>query len=106
MPDIKTHCQSSISRTNKSFEDLHKWMDEGQRYLDKDHRFERHSTSYIPYVKEKWGTEGIKEFLRHIIEDYEHTLKMYEGKCVVCNKPTWKGKKLCITCYNKLKKKS
>jgi len=99
MPNFKTHCRSSKERTGKDFADIHKWMDEGQAYLDKDHRFERHSTSYIKFVMEKWGKEGVIEFLNHIIEDYQDTLKKYTGRCVVCDKDTWKGKKLCIKCY-------
>ena len=102
MPSLKIHCQNSINRTGQSFEELHKWMDEGQKYLEKDHRFERHSSSYITYVMETWGKDGVKEFLNHIIEDYQDTLKKYNGKCVVCGKDTWKGKKLCTSCYGKM----
>jgi hypothetical protein len=78
-------------------------MDEGQRYLKRDHRFERHSSSYIAYVTETWGKEGVNEFLNHIIEDYQDTLKKYNGKCEICGADTWKGKKLCRKCYDKIK---
>lgn len=101
MPNLKFHCNSSFSRTGKSFEDLHKWMDEGQKFLKKNHRFERHSTSYIPYVMDTWKKEGVIEFLNHIIDDYKNTLSKYSGKCVVCNQPTYSGKKLCLSCYRK-----
>ena len=100
MPNLKTHCKSSLERTGKTYEDLHKWMDEGQKFLEKDHRFERHSTSYIPYVMKTWGKEGVLEFLNHIIEDYQDTLSKYNGKCENCGADTWKGKKLCSKCYN------
>tara|TARA_Y100000310_G_scaffold343510_1_gene451502 strand:+ start:5916 stop:6239 length:324 start_codon:yes stop_codon:yes gene_type:complete len=99
MPNLKIHCKSSKERTGKTYEDLHKWMDDGQKYLEKDHRFERHSTSYIKFVMEKYGKEGVKEFLLHIIEDYQDTLNKYDGKCEVCGSDTWKGKKLCSKCY-------
>lgn len=99
MPSLDIHCKSSKERTGKSYRDLHKWMDEGVKFLEKDRRFERHCTSYIPYVKETWGKEGIIEFLQHIIDDYENTLKKYTGTCITCGKPSWKGKKLCTKCY-------
>lgn len=104
MPLLKVHCKNSKERTGKDYKELHEWMDEGHKFLNKDHRFERHSTSYINYVKETWGKEGIIEFLNHIIDDYKDTLSKYTGVCVVCGKPTYKGKKLCLDCYKKLKK--
>src|SRR3989344_3212294 len=100
MPALKIHCQSSLVRTGKSYEDLHKWMDEGQEFLGIAHRKERHDNTYIPYVKEKWEKEGVLEFLQHIIEDYQDTLSKYNGKCEICGKDTWKGKKLCNSCYS------
>src|SRR3989338_7066828 len=93
-------CNGRIcNRCGRSYVD--KWMDEGQKFLDKDHRFERHSTSYIPYVMKTWGKEGVLEFLQHIIEDYQDTLSKYNGKCEIYGKDTWKGKKLCLKCYKK-----
>lgn len=105
MPNFKAHCISSKKRTGKDFAELHKWMDEGQAYLSKDHRFERHSTSYIAYVMEKWSKEGVEEFLNHIIEDYQDTLKKYTGKCEKCGANTWRGMKLCTKCYKEKKTK-
>lgn len=105
MPNLKVHSESSKIRTGKTYEDLHKWMDVSQKFLNENHRLERHSNIYIEYVKEKWGTEGVKEFLHHIIEDYEHTLKMYDTKCVYCGKATWKGNKLCNECSSKMNRK-
>ena len=102
MPDLKTHCKFSKERTGKEFRELHEWMDDGRKYLGRDHRFERHSGAYIDYVKETWGKEGVIEFLNHIIDDFKGTLAKFTGKCVVCDKDTWKGKKLCIGCYRKL----
>ena len=68
MPNLKKHCLISKKRTGNEFKDLHEWMDEGHKFLGQDHRFERHSGAYIPYVMETWGKEGVKEFLNHIIE--------------------------------------
>ena len=33
------------------------------------------------------------------MEDYQDTLSKYNGKCEICGKDTWKGKKLCLKCY-------
>ena len=101
MARLKVHCTNSKKRTGKTYEDLHSWMDEGSKYLGKDHRFERHSCSYISYVKRTWGKQGVIEFLNHIIDDFADTLSKYEGRCVVCGKATYKGKKHCMNCYKK-----
>jgi hypothetical protein len=34
MPNRNTHCAISKQRTGFSFEELHKWIDEPQEYLD------------------------------------------------------------------------
>jgi len=99
MPPLKTHCENSKKRTGKEFEDLHRWMDEGAKYLGQDHRFERHSGAYLGYVKEKWGKEGVIEFLNHIIDDFTDTLKKFTGTCVYCEGATWQGKPICNKCY-------
>lgn len=104
MPSLKKHCEISLKRTSKDYKELHEWMDEPKEYLGKDHRFERHSGIYIPYVKKMWGVEGIKEFLNHIIEDFKDTLRKYEGVCIKCGNDTWKGNPLCLKCY-KLRRK-
>ena len=103
MPNFKAHCKSSKERTGKDFAELHKWMDEGQEYLGKDHRFERHSTAYLGYIKEKWKQKGVKEFLLHIIEDYQDTLKKCDARCEDCGVISW-GKKRCLDCYKNKKK--
>ncbi len=105
MPRLKTHCKNSKQRTGKEFEDLHKWMDEGHEYLGQDHRFERHSGAYIKYVKEKWGIEGVIEFLNHIIDDFKDTLRKYSMTCIFCNKETFSEYSICRRCYAEGKRK-
>jgi hypothetical protein len=105
MPNLRVHCKKSKERIGKDYEELHKWMDEGQKYLEKDHRFERHSGSYIDYVMKTWGKDGVIEFLNHIIDDFKDTLSKYTGICEKCGKDTYRGMKLCRNCYReKLKK--
>ncbi len=48
---------------------------------------ERHDILNIPghisFVSERWGSEGVKEFLHHIKDDYEFRLERYENNVVV-----------------------
>ena len=86
MPSVKVHCEISEKRTKGNpYRELHEWMDDGRKYLGRDHRFERHSGAYIDYVLKTWGKEGVIEFLNHIIDDFKGTLAKYTGKCVVCD---------------------
>lgn len=79
MPNLKKHCKNSEDRTGKDFEDLHIWMDEPGKTLNEDHRRVRHDLSYIPTIKElfgeKYGSDAIREFLKHIAEDYLDTVQ-------------------------------
>ena len=76
MPKIPKHMKLSESRTGKTYRELHEWMDP---WINKPELRElgrvRHDITkipeHIPYVKEKWGEEGVKEFLFHIKEDFE-----------------------------------
>lgn len=104
MSNINTHCKNSEKRTGKSFEELHKWMDEPGDVLGMDHRRVRHDLSYIGEVKEKFKVEGVREFLRHIAEDYLATAEKWEDKiCATegCDKITWKQNKHCSSCIKK-----
>ena len=104
MPSLKIHCANSRKRTGNSYEELHKWMDEPQKELGINHRTERHDTSYIPEVKERWKGIGVREFLNHIAEDYKYTAEQWGKDCIHCGKPTWKKNDLCNKCLRILKK--
>lgn len=73
MPSLIEHCKESKLRTGKRYKDLHAWMDEGREFLGINHRRERHNLDYLPFVKEKWNIEGVKEFLHHIVMDWQST---------------------------------
>lgn len=74
MPEVREHMELSRSRTGKTHQELHAWMDpwEDNPALAR----ERHDIAKIPehyqYVKERWGEESAREFLLHIREDLEH----------------------------------
>ncbi len=73
MPKVSEHMEHSKSRTGKTYQELHEWMDPWweNRALAR----ERHDIIKIPeniqYVRERWSEEGVKEFLFHIKEDWE-----------------------------------
>ena len=49
-----------------------------------------------------WGM-GVREFLRHIAEDYEDTARKWGKDCEICGEPTYKNYPRCYKC-NKEKK--
>ena len=104
MPRLKQHIANSRERTGQTFEELHKWIDEPQEYLEVDHRAERHSTFYIPAVRKKFGDDAVKEFLLHIAEDYQETADKWNRKCKECGELTYNSYDYCIRCYKKQKK--
>ena len=103
MPSLKQHCRNSKKRTGQTYEELHKWMDEPGKDLGINHRSERHDNTYIPEVKEKFGSIGVREFLRHIAEDYTDTAEQFGKNCIYCKGNTWKRRNLCNKCLRILK---
>ena len=72
MPYIEEHCHISYTRTKKNYLELHKWIDEGQKQLEENHRLIRHSYNEIDreYIKENFGgQEAVIEWLIHIALD-------------------------------------
>jgi hypothetical protein len=73
MPPLDLHLKRSKLRTGKEYGELHHWID------DKLKALETHDIARIPenikYVNEKWGEEGVTEFVLHIKEDIEHRLE-------------------------------
>lgn len=73
MPSITKHITLSKERTGKDYRELHEWMDPWT--TNKPLGRERHEITNIPqhlsFVRERWGDEGVKEFLHHIKDDYE-----------------------------------
>ena len=60
-----------------------------QKELGINHRTKRHDIRYIEEVKKKWGVRGVREFLRHIAEDYEHTAKKWGRIVKLYSKTTY-----------------
>jgi len=75
MPPINEHIKLSLKRTGKSYKEIHEWI-EGFHSTRKE-KEERHDIlkipRFLPFIKEKFGEEGIKEYLQHIKDDYEKT---------------------------------
>lgn len=69
----------SKARTGRDFEDLHKWIDEAQRYIGFNHRVERHffTTDYKEYIEKKWGEKAVVEWLFHIAIDNMETANKF-----------------------------
>lgn len=106
MPNLKKHCKNSKDRTGDEHKELHKWMDEPQKELGINHRTERHDASSIEEVRERFGGKAIKEFLKHIAEDYEFTSERWGLSCVYCGNSTWHSNKLCNKCIRLLDKEN
>lgn len=69
MPSIEKHAEISRQRTGKDYLELHEWIDE-----DPATKIARHDITRIPeYGKmmlDKYGHEGLGEYLRHIHDDF------------------------------------
>ncbi len=68
MPSIEKHAQMSKNNTGKDYLELHEWIDK-----DPDRKLERHDITrifeYGKMFQEKYGAEGLQEYLRHIHDD-------------------------------------
>ena len=69
MPSIEKHVEVSRGRTGKDYLELHEWIDK-----DPATKVERHDITKIPeygkMMEEKYGPEGLQEYLRHIHDDF------------------------------------
>jgi uncharacterized protein len=69
MPSIEKHVETSRQRTGKDYLELHEWIDK-----DPATKVERHNINKIPeygkMMEEKYGAEGLQEYLRHIHDDF------------------------------------
>ena len=67
MPSIEKHVEISKQRTNKSYRDIHEWIDDPQ------HKDERHDITKIPdtfqMFKEKYGEQAAREYVQHLADD-------------------------------------
>ncbi len=69
MPSIEKHVETSRQRTGKDYLELHEWIDK-----DPERKVERHDITkiyeYGKVMEEKYGPEGLQEYLRHIHDDF------------------------------------
>ncbi|MEW6110977.1 MAG: HDIG domain-containing metalloprotein [Thermodesulfobacteriota bacterium] len=69
MPSIEKHVEISRRRTGKDYLDLHEWIDK-----DPATKVERHDITkiyeYGKMMDEKYGPEGLQEYLQHIHDDF------------------------------------
>ena len=69
MPSIEKHVEISRQRTGKDYLELHEWIDR-----DPATKVERHDITKIPQygkmMEEKYGPEGLQEYLQHIHDDF------------------------------------
>ncbi|HYQ59910.1 MAG TPA: hypothetical protein VEP29_02585 [Desulfatiglandales bacterium] len=67
MPTIDKHMQKSSARTGKDYREIHEWIDDPER------KIERHDLSRVLEVgnlfQEKYGNEGANEYVRHLQDD-------------------------------------
>ncbi|GAJ09478.1 unnamed protein product [marine sediment metagenome] len=82
MPSQKVHMELSKERTGQTFEELHAWIDEPQKFIGFNHRIERHSyyEDYKKYIEKKWGEKGVVEWLFHIAIDNIETAHKFAKK--------------------------
>lgn len=76
MPYHETHCQDSLRKYGKRFDDLHYWMDEPGNILGKKHRMFRHDPETTPQeAKRLFG-----EFADHACLDHIRLDEMYSDE--------------------------
>lgn len=71
MPTFEKHCEESISKFGKPFEEVHKWLDEFARSKEYGmrHRRKRHHEAGIRQVMEVFGKDAAEIARQHIISD-------------------------------------
>ena len=67
MPPIEDHLKRSLARTGKDYKDIHQWID------DPDKKVERHDIGRVlefsRMFEEKYGEEGAQEYVQHLTDD-------------------------------------
>ena len=67
MPSHEEHCQDSLKRYGKRFDELHRWLDEPSTMLAKGHRIHRHDPVTTPKLaKELFGEFADQACIDHI----------------------------------------
>ena len=71
MPPTNEHVKLSLKRTGKEYRELHEWMNEEYTRGERSKHDILNIPRFLPIIKEKFGEEGIQEYLYHIKDDYE-----------------------------------
>jgi len=100
MPTHEKHCQDSLRKYGKRFDELHRWMDEPWEMLGSEHRMYRHNPLTTPREARKlFGEYADHACLDHIKLDYpelphrqskfiqQPRRGMHAGICPNCGSP-------------------
>jgi len=70
MPSFTEHVRRSEERTGEGYRELNEWLD-GDR-VSLSQRLQRHFRfkTYSKYVQIKWGENGLKEYRKHLNDDF------------------------------------
>jgi hypothetical protein len=81
LPNNKEHCEDSLRRYGKTFEELHRWMDEPSAIMGASHRKYRHDPYTTPQeAKKLFGENADHACLDHIRLDELESRKKVFGK--------------------------
>jgi hypothetical protein len=98
MPSHEEHCQDSLKRYGKRFDDLHRWLDEPSTLMGTNHRIHRHDPVTTPKLaKELFGEFADQAALDHIRLDELERRKQRKKKAKKAQVGYWKTHK-----YSKL----
>jgi uncharacterized protein len=78
MPLTEKHYATSRKRVGQNYEELHNWIDDSRK------KYERHDFTRIwefaPWIRERFGEEGVREYIEHLREDMETKLGKILGE--------------------------
>jgi len=74
MPPVEKHLKISTERTGNNFRELHEWIDDPEKKIERHDITKIHE--YGKMIEEKYGYKGLQEYLQHIHDDvkakFEH----------------------------------
>lgn len=86
-PNLEEHCKHSLKRYGKTFEELHKWMDELTQICGPTHRKFRHDIKKTPNeAKQIFGELADQACLDHILLDNYHSHRLGRRKAGITMK--------------------
>lgn len=71
MASLEKHCEESLQKFGRPFEEVHKWLDEfaGSKEFGFQHRKKRHHEKGIQQAKALFGETAASAARQHIISD-------------------------------------